>query len=112
MATVQWNSDRDHRLTIPSGATESDVLDMRVGKAAALDVLLVAPVALTGTVSVHVAVTPTRTFRALQSGGIDVTLTANKATQLDPLSAGALKLVSSSAELADRLFELKGEGRT
>lgn len=111
MATRKWDSERDHILTIPTGATESDILDMRNGKGAAFDVLLVAPAALTGTVNVHVAVTPTRTFRALQSGNIDVTLTANKATQLDPLSAGALKLVSSSAEGADRVFEIKGETR-
>lgn len=86
-------------LTIDSGTQTSDAIT-GFGDAEAL--ILYAPSALTGTVTVQVSPTTTGTFVDLESSGSDVTLTAGNATVITEIPFGALRLSSSIAEGADR----------
>lgn len=114
MAVVLWDPGRTKTLTIPNAGTESDILDLGQGAAGGpksyrrWDIVVLNAAALTGTVTVHVSNLSTANFRPLQSGGADITLPANKATPLIPLVARFLKLVSGSAEAAERAFILMG----
>jgi len=100
---------RDTTLTIPNTGTESNILNLLEGGARhRVTLLIIAPAALTGTITIEVAKTTTGTFGTLQSGGTDVNLTAGDATVIDIMTVGALKIVSSSAEAAARAFEILG----
>lgn len=112
MATVGWDAGRRKTLTIPSGQTETNVLDLGLGPKTTgrayrrLDILIMAPAVLTGVVTVHVCDTEGGTFQPLTSGGSNVTLAAAKATPLAPGLGRFLKIISGSAEAADRAFIL------
>lgn len=97
-------------ITIANAATESPVLDLRSsGKHFLVSLLIVSPTTLPEVVKVHVAKSPTGTFQALQSDGVDITLPAAKATSIHPIGMiGALKLVAGVAVAAARTFELAG----
>jgi hypothetical protein len=116
MSTVGWGLGRKVTLTIASAGTDSDVLDLsrnaRGGNALrSLDITIEAPAALTGTVKPYVCSTEGGTYVPLQSGGLDITIPAGKATPLVPGMGRFLKLVSSGAEGADRAFILTGTAR-
>jgi hypothetical protein len=107
MATVTWDPGRVKTLSIPINETETDILDLKgLGTRNALAILFLPPGTLTGTIKIHVAESPTGTFNILQSGAADITLAVGKATQIDSLTAGALKIVSGSVEAAQRDFRL------
>lgn len=96
-------------LTIASGATTSNSLSRRrlahVGP-----LVIVAPAALTGVVTIQVPDKENSpNWVALQSGGADVTLPAGKATTLDISPFLNLRLSSTLAEGAQRDFEVFGE---
>ena len=98
-------------LTIANTETESEVLSLQdVHIQGPVAICFFPPATLTGTVKVHVAKSPSDTFSILQDGGQDLTLAAGKATQILCLTVGAIKLVSSVAEDADRVFGVKGHG--
>jgi hypothetical protein len=101
---------RETTLTILSGATESEVLNLEEKNARRKkNFTFINPAALTGTVTVHLADKVGGTFRAYNDGfGNDIVLIANKAQLVNALGAGALKLVSGSAEAADRVFIVRG----
>ena len=68
-------------------------------------VTIFGPSALTGTATVQVSYDGTN-FLALQSGGADVTVTAAKALSINPLAAKGLRVVSGSAEGAERTMRV------
>lgn len=119
MATVKMVG-RKVTLNIPSGQTATDVVDLGAGPAAALagqqsgsyrrwDLQIIAlSGAHTGTVNVQVSDTETvaGNFRVLQSGGADIVVAANKATPIIPIIGRYIRLVSGSAEGAQRDFVL------
>lgn len=112
MTTVNWDSGYLKTLTIASGATESDVLDLRsLRTRRPLAILFVPLDTLTGTWTIQVAETPDDTFVTLQSGGSDVTIPSAKGTQVDAITAGALKLVTNSAPGADQDVRLVAGSR-
>jgi hypothetical protein len=66
---------------------------------------LYSPSALTGTITVQVEPTDTGTnFVDLQSGGVDVTLPAGKATVINPIPFRQLRLITGTTEAAARTF--------
>ena len=76
----------------------------------AVNISIWAPATLTGTVTVQVAPDPNSAaaaFLALQSTGSDVTLTASKCTTITASGFGAMRLSSSLAEGADRVFPVR-----
>ena len=94
-------------LTIANGGTTSNALtanDLKFIRS----VTIQGPSALTGTVTVQVSLDGTN-FVALQSAGSDVTVTAAKALILSPLPVRGLRVVSGSAEGAERVFEVVGQ---
>lgn len=96
-------------LTILSGQTESEELDLtQNGVRRVKSIQIAPPAALTGTVTVHVAQDTGGTYVPLANGGTNFTLPVSQAIQLSALVAGALKLVSSGAEGADRAFIVTG----
>lgn len=119
MATVDWTPERLQSIKIANGGTVSDVLDMRIGKRATTNILIQGPAtALTGTVTVQVSATgPNGPWSTLQSAGTDVEINTaaggvGKATMLDPLTAGAMRLVSSTPETGgDKVFVIRGDTR-
>lgn len=98
--------------TIASAGTTSEEISLQDNAARrSCDLTIFGPPALTGTVTVQVAEEPGGTFVALQSGGSDVTLPAVKATVINGLTAGAIRFVSSGAEAAERVFNIRGVAR-
>lgn len=99
-------------LTIPNGQTDSNVLDLT--KSWVKHILFLGPAALDGTVTVCVCDAVGGTYVALQSGGADVTLPADKGTVIDTIACKFLMLKSGASETAERVFRLMGredEGR-
>ena len=99
---------RSTTLTILSGATESEELNLADQGAIRVKSLTFWVGTLPETVTVHLAPVLGGTYRALQSGGGDITLPASRATQVSSITAGALKLVAGGAVAADRVFTVKG----
>lgn len=101
---------RNTTLTILSGATESEELNLRENGARRIkNFSIIAPTTLTGVVVVHLADLVGGTYKALNDGfGNDKILLQNKAEQMTAIAAGAMKLVSSGAEAADRVFIVQG----
>lgn len=98
---------RETTLTISNGDTESSELDLK-GTAKRQWVMKISgPSALTGTITIQTAEKTGGTYNTLQSGGSDINVSAGKQVIIDPLIAGALKLVSSGAEGDDRTFQLE-----
>lgn len=97
-------------LVIPNAATESNVLS---GKELAYltAITIWSPDTLPEAVVVHTApdAIGAPDFGAHQSGGVDITLPAAKATTITDIgTVGALKLVASVAVAADRTFIVRG----
>lgn len=98
-------------LTIANGGTTSGLLSAVWGSANAAKVALdhavtitvQAPAVLTGTAKPEISVDGTN-WVTLQSAGADVSLPAGKATVLPPFTARDFRIVSGSAEGADRAF--------
>ncbi len=92
-------------LTIPSGQTESNVLDLRgANTLRPWYGTLYAPATLPETVTVHVA-DRTGAFGTLQSPpATDITIPAGKRIAIGPITASRLKLVASAGVAADRVF--------
>lgn len=94
-----------NQVTISNGGTTSPA-QPALPTSPAQSLLIMAPAALTGTVSVEVAPVAGGTYRTLQSNGADVTIAAGKATQITVLCGCAWRLKSGSAEGADRTFDI------
>lgn len=101
---------RKGTLTIASGQTESEELPLVENGARRMKTFqFFVPDTLTGTVKVYCAPEVGGTYAALNDGfGNDYTLQAGKTQILAGVNAGALKLVSSGAEGADRVFTVYG----
>lgn len=109
MAKVSWDSGRTKTLTIAQSGTTTDVLDLGSdGTWSGMQIGILSPAALTGTVTVEVCDTEAGTFRTLQSDGSDIALTATKAAVLDPVPFRYLRIKSSGAEASARNFVLVG----
>jgi len=99
---------RNTTLTIPNAGTESEVLDLNEGGARyRITMGFGAPTGLVETTNIHVAKEVGGTFYVLQSGGVDITLPADKATVVDVMTWGALKLVAATVAAA-RVFDVVG----
>ena len=106
VSTENW---RNAVLTIANGATESDELDLaKNGARRQIAASLHAPTTLPDTVTIQLAEKTGGTYQTLQSGGVDINPTAGKITVLEPIVAGALKLVAASAVSAARAFRFQG----
>lgn len=100
---------RQTTLTIESGNQNSEELDLDANAArrkAAIEFL--GPTALTGTVTIQLKRPSDNAWVTLQSGGSDVSLPAAKCTTVDVITGLALRLHSSGAEGADRVFDILG----
>ena len=93
-------------LTIANGGTTSNALTQNDLKYIS-GVSIEGPSVLTGTVSVQVSLDGTN-FEELQSSGADVTVTAAKVLILEPLPVRGLRVISSGAEGAERVFKVTG----
>lgn len=112
MATLSWDPGYTKALTIASGNTDSDILDLdSMGARRVMTLLFFVPSAVVEVITIHVAPVDTGTFLPYFEGGFDVVLTAGKATKVDGLNAGALKLVASGAVGGDRTITLQGNTR-
>ena len=118
MATVDWTPERLASITIADGATTSDVLNMSIGKRSTTNILIQGPgAALTGTVTVQVSGRGINgPWSTLQTAGVDVEVNTSaggvgKAMMLDPLTAAAMRLVSTIAESGDKTFIIRGDTR-
>lgn len=101
-------------LTILAGQTDSGLLSAlltegqrKVLFGSAVDIVVFAPAALTGTVNPQFSPSEGGTMETLQSGGSDVTLPAAKATSIGNFSARDMRIHSGSAEAADRAFIIR-----
>lgn len=89
-------------LTIANGGTTSGALG---GFTDARSVVLYAPSALTGTVTIQIEPSASGTsWVDLSSAGSDVTIAAGNAVVLEPLGFRQIRLSSSAAEAAARTF--------
>ena len=104
---------RSTTLTIASGATQSEELNLKDNAARRVKTLNIrAPATLPETVTVHLSEATGGTYAALQSGGSDITLPANRVTIVPGLAEGAIKLVAGGAVAADRVFTIRGAATT
>jgi hypothetical protein len=107
------DTGKDYRtITIGTGAgAASAAVDLGgIGGLTALTATIVAPAALTGTVTILVSADGT-TYGTLQSGGSDITIPQATAVPLTEVSTRYLKLKTSGTEAAERTFHLVGRGR-
>ncbi len=99
-------------LTIESGQANSNHIDMRGMPLRGITIF--GPDSLTGTVSIEVsgnldAENPSDVrWNNLQSGGSNVVIGADEAVPLDFICWAGLRLSSSGAEGADRVFRIMG----
>lgn len=102
---------RNTTLTILSGATVSEELNLADQGARRIKNLTLSMPAgpFTGVITVYTAKQIGGTYTPLNDGyGNDFNLLAGKSQQLIGLSAGAIKLVSTLAEGADRVIGVQG----
>lgn len=97
-------------LSIPNAGTDSPELDLGAsGSKRVITIAILAPAAVTGTITVLLCDVSGGTFRTLQTGGADITIAATKAVVITAIPAtGVLKIHSSAAEAAQRDFRLIG----
>jgi phage tail protein X len=98
-------------LTIPQSGTASGPLNERAPLSSIVDATIIAPGTLTGTVTVqvsHLANPGASDWVPLQRDGSNVTVPVGVATPIAGLFK-ALRLVSGSAEAADRTFQIVGQ---
>lgn len=106
MATVVYTQP-EFTLTIASGQTESDTIDLHgAGNIKPRAMHLYAPATLPETISLHTAPRATATFAPLMSNGTAIPVAAASNQIIYPFQAGAFKLVSGAAVAADRTFNL------
>lgn len=74
-------------------------------------VMIFAPSALTGTVTVQVSSDGGSTYVDLGSGGSDVTIGAGNAVTISPVGFNALRVTSGSSETAERTFTVTKQFR-
>jgi len=94
-------------LRILISGTESDVLDSKKTRWMK-GITIFAPASLTSTVTVKVSGDDGGSFQTLYSGGTQVEVPAGSAVAIDYVGWDALRLVSASAEAAERVFVIKG----
>lgn len=95
-------------LTILSGQTESESLDLVAragGIPIATNLVIQSPVTLPETITARVSVLGSR-YSILQSGGADVTIPADRATQVIGVISKTLKLYAGVAVASDRVFDV------
>ena len=93
------------RGTIASGGlalTEGQIKVLRASRR----LTIVAPATLTGTVKVQVSPDAGVSWRYLNEDGSQVVVTANEARDFGPAALDDLRLISSAAEGADRVFDV------
>lgn len=95
-------------ITIGSGNNNSDAVNADPHYQKARGLVIEAPDALTGTVTVAVSFDGGSSFSKLQSSGSDVAVGAGDAVVIDFQGWDALRVESTSAEGADRTFVLRG----
>jgi len=99
---------RNTTLTILSGQTESEVLDLQGNMRGPVGLNIQSPVVLAEVVNVRVSSTIAGPFVKQKSGGSDVVQAADSATQITFLTVRFLKLVSTTPVAADRVFAIMG----
>jgi len=107
MAVTNW---RDAVLTILSGATASEEVDLAAkGARRAKSLMIRGPATLAVTITVHVAEVVGGTYYPLSIGGSDFTIPAAKWVVLPlDMPIGALKLIAGSAVGEDEVFRIMG----
>lgn len=107
MATVtNW---RSCTLTILSAATESEEVNLEyLGVRKPKMFQIEGPTTLAETVAIHVGNGVGGTYKALSSGGSDITIPAAKAISTPIILAKSMKLVAGAGVAADRVFIVMG----
>jgi len=95
-------------ITILSGQTISDTMDFRKWRSAASAVTIYGPAALTGAVNVQVSQDGS-VWVDLQEAGADITIAASEAENIITVGWKYLRLLSTLAEAANRVFHVIGE---
>lgn len=106
--------DAKVRLTILNGGTDSPALStvwskgqVRSAVGVAADMVVYAPAALTGVVTIQLAPSyGSSSWKTLQQGGVDVTVAAGKAASVPVGAFGDLRFHSAGAEGAARDFDI------
>ena len=101
---------RKTTLSILSGQTSSEELDLQdEGARRKKTITFISPATLTGVCKIYLAEGLGGTYGALNDGfGNDCVLIAGKSQTQGGIVAGALKIVSSLPEGADRTFVIRG----
>jgi hypothetical protein len=92
-------------LTIASGGTASGAIE--VGDKPIRSLVIAAPAALTGVVSVQVSLDAGVTWKYLTSGGADIQIAAARCVVVDCVGYDQVRVFSSAAEGGARAFVLK-----
>lgn len=88
-------------LTIPSGGSNTNAIQVPPH---ILGLILIAPEALTGVVTVAISLDEGSSFQTLQEGGADLAIGAGEAIIISPFGADEVRLESAGTEGADRDF--------
>lgn len=104
-------------MTIPSGQTKSNPVGDQRTFGGCSEVVIYAPPALTGTVTLQVSTVPGSTTDADYStlqfpAGTDFTISAGKAVVLPVGALNSMRVVSTNAEGAARAFSVMGQFAT
>lgn len=94
-------------IAITSGQTDSTALAANPHYQNAEGLVIAAPAALTGTITVQISLDGGSTYVALQSSGSDVTIGVSKAVSITFQGWTHLRVVSGSAEGATRTFTIR-----
>ena len=96
-------------LVVPHTDTDSNVIDFRSGLGTHVrGITIHGPATLAEVATIQVSNTASGTFRALQSGGSDLTVAQAKSVPLYPISFGALKIKLDGPAGAERTFLVTG----
>lgn len=91
-------------LTILNGAQESEELLTILHGHGSISFMISAPAALPENVTIQVRIVTL--WATLQSGGEDIVIPAGKATQVLQINCRAIRMKSSTAVAANRVFDL------
>lgn len=98
-------------LTILDTATDSEWLDLGAnGARRSVNLTITAPAGLTGTITVQKAddTSGTRTGTLQSPAGTDINIASSKSVPLLKVTATAIRLHSSAAEVGNKVFSVEG----
>lgn len=94
--------------TIANGGTASSSLDFTRWRSQAEAMRIIGPGTLTGTVKLQFSLDGSTNWTDVQSAGADITIPADGTVRVNDIGRGYYRLLSSSAEGAQRIFTVQG----